>query len=103
MALEIENNLVAALSGGGALPTVAAQFGIVDLTAPAAGVWEFETVESLGSGEVATACMIEDVGPAFVGLLQLAPNQWRVYAFDSIIDPAEVSWHVKIFRIATGV
>jgi hypothetical protein len=26
-----------------------------------------------------------------------------VYAFDALIDPAEVSWHVKIFRIATGV
>ena len=102
MALEIENNLVAALGYAGATDVIFAQFGIASVAHPSPGVYTMTTLEALGDGEDVTTCVQEDATGGLINVVKIAPNQWTVRTYSNVGDLAERAWHVKIYRVATG-
>jgi hypothetical protein len=105
MGFEIENNLVAAVRYDGATQTILAQYGIVSVVRNGVGDYEINTLESLGDAEDTTSCVVEAAAGALaINVEKTLQNQWTVRGWlnDDGSAPAEIRFHVKIFRIATG-
>jgi len=106
MALEIENNLVAALRYDGVGGVIVGQYGIAGVVKSAPGLYIVQTLEGLGVAEGTTACSVEPPDPVAEAVInhRRIDDTHHEFAITSPLNGAltDAPWTAKFYRCATG-